>query len=189
MPDPLSTIFISSSPIRSDARESAGVSICTSFFRLSMAGVQLVLFPIHKKVVGIEAGRLPGIDGRDDAESVLYRGSGIQAEVLAVARADHLHRLGETVPDAHGQRHSGQAQRVDGHGHAHATDGLGHTTVVQVGARLEGDVGVDRGDDQRVRCDTHHRLSQTTNFGFFGICPDWFSRLLLTPHIRFPKNF
>ena len=38
-------------------------------------------------------------------------------------------------------------------------------------------------------CDTNHRLSQTTNFGFFGICPDWFLRLLLTTHIHFPKNF
>ena len=61
------------------------------------------------------------------------RGRGIQAQVLAVPGADHLHRLRQTVPDAHGKRHGGQAQRVDGDGHAHAADGLGHTTVVQVG--------------------------------------------------------
>ncbi len=34
MPDPLSTIFISSSPIGSDARESAGVSICQSLLHV-----------------------------------------------------------------------------------------------------------------------------------------------------------
>src|SRR5260221_7476264 len=36
MPDPLSTIFISSSHIGSDARESAGVSICQSFLHLEV---------------------------------------------------------------------------------------------------------------------------------------------------------
>jgi hypothetical protein len=37
--------------------------------------------------------RLPGIDGRDDANPLLHRRCGIEAEVLAVARADHLHHL------------------------------------------------------------------------------------------------
>ncbi len=39
MPDPLSTIFISSSHIGSDARESAGVSICQSL--LHAGGIQM----------------------------------------------------------------------------------------------------------------------------------------------------
>ncbi len=106
---------------------------------------------VHLRICVPANARLPGIDGRDDAESVLQRRRSIEAQVLAVTRADHLHRLRETVPDAHGQRHGGQSERVDGDGHAHPVDGLGHTTVVQVGARLEGDVGEDRRDDQRVR--------------------------------------
>ena len=35
---------------------------------------------------------------------VLQRRGGIQAQVLAVARADHLHRLRKAIPNAHGKR-------------------------------------------------------------------------------------
>ena len=48
------------------------------------------------------------------------RRRGIEAQVFAVPGADHLHGLGKTVPDAHGKRHGGQPERVDGYGHAHA---------------------------------------------------------------------
>ena len=51
--------------------------------------------------------RLSGIDGRDDAYPLLYRRCGIEAQVLAVTRTDHLHRLRETVSDAHGKCHGG----------------------------------------------------------------------------------
>ena len=39
---------------------------------------------------GQPSGQLPGIDWRDDAYPVLQRRRGIQAQVLAVTRADHL---------------------------------------------------------------------------------------------------
>lgn len=78
------------------------------------------------------------------------RAAGVQAQVLAVTRADHLDRLGETLPDAHRKCHCGQSECVDGEDHPHAADGLGDTTVGEVRAHLEWEVGEDRGDDQRM---------------------------------------
>ena len=62
----------------------------------------------------------PRIDRRDDAEPVLHRLRGIEAQVLAVARTDHLHRLGKTAVDADGKSHCRKPKGVDGERHAHA---------------------------------------------------------------------
>jgi hypothetical protein len=70
----------------------------------------------------------------------------VEAEVLAVPGTDHLHRLRETVADAQGKRHGGQSEGVDGDGHAHATEDLGHACGGQVVADLEGEVGENRGN-------------------------------------------
>lgn len=46
--------------------------------------------------------RLSGIDGGEDAESVLYRRCGIEAQILTVLWTDHLNGLREPVSNAHG---------------------------------------------------------------------------------------
>ena len=93
---------------------------------------------------------LAGVDRRQDAEAVLQCRRGIEAEILAVPGADHLHRLRETVGDADRERHSRKSECIDGHRHAHGPEVFGNPTFVQVGARFAGYVRGDRGDDQRV---------------------------------------
>jgi hypothetical protein len=77
---------------------------------------------VHRRVVDM-SDMLDPVDGVSDQGEVAVGSDlavastaapGVKAQVLAVPSADQLNRLRETVPDAHGIRHGGQSQRVDG---------------------------------------------------------------------------
>jgi hypothetical protein len=94
---------------------------------------------------------LPWVDWGEYAEPRLELRCGVEAEILAIGRADQLYRLRKTVLDADRKGHGWQSERDDGDRHPEALDDLGNLGGRGALASGKWNIGEDRGDDQRVR--------------------------------------